>query len=153
MLWPPHATSSGYNGSAVSQDRTDSVATYVDDDNFTWTSPSVYIIFNGMSATDRCGLVGSSIGRTTMSFDPNDISTVLLRRASHVCSYTGTYNPTTTRSTDVYSTVLEPLTFQLLTYSDIAQNCSSIEGYYWHDGLPEDFPRYTQPGGIPTFLM
>lgn len=137
-----------HDGTAASV-RIDGEASYVDDDDFTWTSPSVYIVFNGMSATDRCGLVGSSIGRMTMSFDPRDISTVLFRRTSHVCSYTGPYDPWTTRTDNMYGiTVLEPLSSQLLTFSDVAQNCSSIEGYTWYDGMPESFYElYGHPGG------
>jgi hypothetical protein len=140
IFWPPHATSTIHNGTAQSTGDTDNAATYVDDDNFTWTSPSVYIIFNGLSATDRCGLVGSSIGRTTMSFDPQDVSSILTRRVSHLCNYTEMVGPGTTLTTNIWaSTALEPLTSQLLTYSDVAQNCSSIEGYTWYDGMPEEY--------------
>jgi len=39
------------------------------------TSPSVYIAFQTLEATNYCGQVGSVHRSTTIAFSPNDIST------------------------------------------------------------------------------
>lgn len=39
------------------------------------TSPSVYVAFQSLNATDLCGLVGTTIARTTLAFAPDALST------------------------------------------------------------------------------
>ncbi len=45
-------------------------------DGFTFTSPSVYVAFYSLSATDACGTRGQPISSTMLAFDPGELSTV-----------------------------------------------------------------------------
>lgn len=45
-------------------------------DGHTFISPSIYIAFTSLWATDQCGWLGSVIPVTTMAFAPEDVSTV-----------------------------------------------------------------------------
>ncbi|KAL6721685.1 hypothetical protein ACLMJK_000789 [Lecanora helva] len=48
----------------------------VDEDGFTYTSPSIYIKFPSLSAGDRCGPLGvQSYTSATLSFSPGELST------------------------------------------------------------------------------
>ena len=51
------------------------ISTFVSND-FTFTSPSIYIAFETVSAIDSCGIVGSPHYSTTLSFAPEDVSTL-----------------------------------------------------------------------------
>lgn len=149
MFWPSHLSDSGQIETA-SPTSTASAVSYVDDDNFTWVSPSVYMIFNGMSATDYCGLVGSSIGRTIMSFDPQDVSSILVRQTSHVC-YFSQYVPGPDggpKTLNIGSSVFyEPPESRLINFNDVAQNCSTIEAYTWLENMPESYYQGKSAGG------
>ena len=39
------------------------------------TSPSIYVAFRSLNATNLCGLVGTAISRTTLAFAPDALST------------------------------------------------------------------------------
>lgn len=39
------------------------------------TSPSVYVVFSSLGATDLCGDVGSTVYNTTLSFGQHELST------------------------------------------------------------------------------
>lgn len=43
---------------------------------FTFTSPSVYVAFYSLSATDRCGFRGKTVSSTMLAFAPGELSTV-----------------------------------------------------------------------------
>lgn len=45
-------------------------------DGFTFTSPSVYVAFYSLSATDMCGFRGNNITSTMLAFAPGELSTV-----------------------------------------------------------------------------
>lgn len=45
-------------------------------DGFTFTSPSVYVAFYSLSATDVCGIRGKTISSTMLAFAPGELSTV-----------------------------------------------------------------------------
>ena len=45
-------------------------------DGFTFTSPSVYVAFYSLSATDMCGFRGNNISSTMVAFAPGELSTV-----------------------------------------------------------------------------
>lgn len=108
---------------------------YVDDTGFTFISPSIYIGFTSVGARDRCGQVGTPIYNTTLAFDPTDISSVLPRTDTATCikSFTREFDGSVVSMT--VHEAPEPIT-QALTYSDVAQNCSSIFGYYWFSDQP-----------------
>ncbi|KAE9370111.1 hypothetical protein N431DRAFT_484419 [Stipitochalara longipes BDJ] len=50
-------------------------STYINNLGFTFISPSVYVAFQTLEATNYCGEVGSIYHATTIAFSPNDIST------------------------------------------------------------------------------
>ena len=68
-------SSSGAEGitSAGASEITNSIAV---SNGFTFTSPSVYVAFYSLSATDMCGSRGNSISSTMLAFAPGELSTV-----------------------------------------------------------------------------
>lgn len=56
------------NGSAI---------TAVGDDGFIYTSPSIYVAFHNVYATDDCGLLGSYHTSLTLAFAPGELSTLV----------------------------------------------------------------------------
>jgi hypothetical protein len=134
-FWPEHTTKTS---SVLPGKLTKDVMSYVDDNDFTYISPSIYIAFNGLSATDNCGLVGSSVGRTTIGFDPSDISSILTRADITTCSYTMLLEKRRSTITSIWTIPKqEPLSSKLLVYSDVFQNCSSVGGYAWYTELQD----------------
>ena len=63
----------GQTASARVSDLTESIAV---SDGFTFTSPSVYVAFYSLSATDMCGLRGNKVNSTMLAFAPGELSTV-----------------------------------------------------------------------------
>ena len=63
----------GVTATASASEITGSIAV---SDGFTFTSPSVYVAFHSLSATDMCGLRGKKIGSTMLAFAPGELSTV-----------------------------------------------------------------------------
>ena len=61
-------------------------STLVNDEGFTFTSPSVYVVFPTISATDSCGKVGSVHTSTTLAFAPGKLSTAALGKSGLVYS-------------------------------------------------------------------
>lgn len=45
-------------------------------DGFTFTSPSIYVAFHSLSASDSCGYVGKTYVSTMLTFAPGELSTV-----------------------------------------------------------------------------
>lgn len=63
MVWPTPAP-------------TPAVSTLVDTAaNFTFTSPSIYVVFESIGATNLCGEVGTSVINKTLAFAPDELST------------------------------------------------------------------------------
>ncbi|KAF2736423.1 hypothetical protein EJ04DRAFT_562474 [Polyplosphaeria fusca] len=129
-FWPDSATAS--SASAGSPPKS-----YVDEEGFTFFSPSVYVAFIGLYATDSCGPVGTTVASTTVAFDLSDIRT--LGVAKHVyCSEVNDspfwdFLPAVT---DLSETVRPP---RPLTISDLMQNCSTDIGYYFNENDPNMF--------------
>ena len=63
----------GVTASARASEATGSIAV---SDGFTFTSPSVYVAFYSLSATDDCGIRGNNIKSTMLAFAPGELSTV-----------------------------------------------------------------------------
>ena len=63
----------GVTASARASELTGSTAVSGD---FTFTSPSIYVAFYSLSATDACGLRGDKIESTMLAFAPGELSTV-----------------------------------------------------------------------------
>ena len=149
FFWPSHATMATSNGTTQPPSITDSVATFVDEDNFAWISPSVYIAFDAISATDLCGLVGSLISRTTIGFDPTDISSIIPANKTVSCTFTSKIVQSGLTQYSYSEDIRRPLpTAQLLTFSDVAQNCSSIAGYSWFPAMPYPYYQFEYGGGM-----
>ncbi|KAJ4290317.1 hypothetical protein N0V90_010533 [Kalmusia sp. IMI 367209] len=110
--------------------------TYVDDNGFTFTSPSLYLGFTSLGATDYCGPVGIEIYNTTIAFDPTEISTMLTQETRGTCTVTGTSrNGESYTTTAIDATIPAPLP---ITIEDVAQDCSTIEGYAWFANNPSN---------------
>lgn len=80
---PLHGREVGMDGNSSSGTRTTAIARASEipgsiavSDGFTFTSPSVYVAFYSLSATDGCGVRGNSILSTMIAFAPGELSTV-----------------------------------------------------------------------------
>jgi hypothetical protein len=49
------------------------ISTLVGSDGFTYTSPSVYVVFSTIEAVNLCGFVGKQFTDVTMAFDPGEL--------------------------------------------------------------------------------
>lgn len=86
MYWPvPGANTacldSGTNASvntavATIPPSNNSISTTVGPDGFTYTSPSIYVAYHDISASNSCGQVGSKHTSITLSFQPGQLSTI-----------------------------------------------------------------------------
>ncbi|OAL47977.1 hypothetical protein IQ07DRAFT_109623 [Pyrenochaeta sp. DS3sAY3a] len=84
-----------------------SVVSIVDENGFTFISPSVYIAFTSLAATDSCGPVGNVPVTTTLALNPDEIST--LSYLAHTDKFCG------------YLTFTKPM-----TWSDLLRDCATI---------------------------
>lgn len=60
---------------ALVSSRNDTVSTTVGPDGFTYTSPSIYVAYHDISASNRCGQIGPKHTSITLSFAPGSLST------------------------------------------------------------------------------
>ena len=56
-----------------------SVSTTIGPDGFTYTSPSIYLAYHDISASNSCGQVGPKHTSITLSFQPDQLSTIEYR--------------------------------------------------------------------------
>ncbi|ORY19594.1 hypothetical protein BCR34DRAFT_552523 [Clohesyomyces aquaticus] len=106
---------------------------YVDDDGFTFISPSVYIGFTALGAYDLCGPVGKTLYNTTIAFDPHELSSILADETIGACPVTKPASEGGGLSNVIVVTKSPP---KPLNFADVAQNCSSISGYYYNSANP-----------------
>ena len=57
------------------------------------TSPSVYIAFPQISATDGCGLIGSVYTQKILGFAPGELSTAVINASAAISALTPQYFP------------------------------------------------------------
>ena len=81
-------------------------------------SPSAYIVFRDVAASNNCGLIGSSIASTTVAFSPSDL--VMLE--------------------DAYSSVIN--------YAQIPPNCPNSSASRSADSYSACFPRPRMPSQL-----
>ncbi|KAF1345055.1 hypothetical protein BDV97DRAFT_40341 [Delphinella strobiligena] len=131
----------------------ESPRTIVNSDGFIFTSPSVYMAFSSLKASNMCGQVGDIWTSTTIGFDPTEITTA---------------NPITTLSVISTPYVEEGRTYDLIVsaittqpppqqirYTDIGQNCSTRSDYtYWPDNpINADNGNYVHDPCHPIILL
>lgn len=71
---PPHAPMNGSKWDTIRNDS--SPHSIVTSGSHTFTSPSIYVNFYSLSATDSCGYRGNNINSTLVAFAPGELSTV-----------------------------------------------------------------------------
>jgi len=86
MYWPvPGANTACLNGDSISGMNTalatippsnNSISTTIGPDGFTYISPSIYVAYHDISASNSCGQVGSKHTSVTLSFQPGQLSTI-----------------------------------------------------------------------------
>ena len=54
------------------------------DSGYIYTSPSVYVKFPAVAASDSCGQLGSAVNNLTLAFAPGELSTVVGRNPGHM---------------------------------------------------------------------
>ncbi|TIA53425.1 hypothetical protein D6C79_01508 [Aureobasidium pullulans] len=108
-------------------------STSVNADGFTFTSPSVYMAFSSLAASDKCGQVGDIWTSTTIAFDPTEITTAqpITTLTQYESDYVSDDGSTYRSMGDAVTTEPPP---KLVNYDEVGQNCSTIPGYvYWPD--------------------
>ena len=108
-------------------------STSVNADGFTFTSPSVYMAFSSLAASDKCGQVGDIWTSTTIAFDPTEITTAqpITTLTQYESDYVSDDGSTYRSMGDAVTTEPPP---KLVSYDEVGQNCSTIPGYvYWPD--------------------
>lgn len=107
-------------------------STSVNAEGFTFTSPSVYMAFSSLVASNRCGQVGAAWTNTTIAFDASEITTA--RPVTTLTQYESDYVSDGSTYRDMGSAVTTQPPPRSLDYNDVGQNCSTISGYvYWPD--------------------
>ncbi|KAG9639492.1 hypothetical protein KCU64_g13374, partial [Aureobasidium melanogenum] len=123
-FWPDQATPTAPASGQPS--------TSVNAEGFTFTSPSVYMAFSSLVASNRCGQVGDAWTNTTIAFDASEITTA--RPVTTLTQYESDYVSDGTTYRDMGSAVTTQPPPRSLDYNDVGQNCSTISGYvYWPD--------------------
>ena len=74
ISYPPHATMNESKWDTIRNDS--SPRSIVTSGSHTFTSPSIYVNFYSLSATDSCGYRGTTIDSTLIAFAPGELSTV-----------------------------------------------------------------------------
>lgn len=153
--WPDEATALPGSVSAPF----DSPSTLVNEEGFTFVSPSIYLAITSLFPHDGCRTRSDEIIlSTTLGFDLSELSTLAgyeeyfpsLAAASYVfCSTLTEYWGTLTdlRPDDFSGTLVRTAATRALTISDVAQNCSTLPGYYYNSLVPSFAP---DQGGMYT---
>ncbi|KAK3170204.1 hypothetical protein OEA41_009590 [Lepraria neglecta] len=123
------------------------VTTVVGADNFTYTSPSVYVVYKGISATNDCGqTLGSTTTSLTVSFAPSDLTTFSNRAAGGYAYVPINYATISSNCTSryTYSSEYEPPCESTVTASDgdcMAQiSAAAVEALDLQDHCYPQFP-------------
>ena len=152
FFWPTHQTTAPGNETFSATTVTESEKTFTDDSGFQWISPSIYIAFDAISATNLCGHVGSAVTSATMAFDPSEISSIVAPEKTVMCTfYRTSYIDGVASISSVIASTNGGLTSRLLAYSDVAQNCSTIEGYEWFPDHASIYDWSREAGGKFSF--
>lgn len=107
-------------------------STSVNAEGFTFTSPSVYMAFSSLVASNGCGQVGDAWTNTTIAFDASEITTA--RPITTLTQYESDYVSDGSTYREMGSAVTTQPPPKSLDYNDVGQNCSTISGYvYWPD--------------------
>ncbi|KAF2819033.1 hypothetical protein CC86DRAFT_432467 [Ophiobolus disseminans] len=138
LYWPDQATRDTTSKDKAGNRNVDAIAiptpsklrTYVDENGFTFISPSVYMAMTSLRAWDSCGPVGQcqDVLSTTLAFNAEEIST--LKPSRYVTSCSGRLPGS--RAESSYMT-------RRMTFADLHRNCSSYVGYFYLSDFPGQF--------------
>jgi hypothetical protein len=107
-------------------------STSVNAEGFTFTSPSVYMAFSSLVASNRCGQVGDAWTNTTIGFDASEITTA--RPITTLTQYESDYVSEGSTYRMMGSAVTTQPPPHSVDFDEVGQNCSAISGYvYWPD--------------------
>ncbi|KAF4554573.1 Hypothetical protein D9617_4g003280 [Elsinoe fawcettii] len=101
-------------------------STYTNDDGFTFTSPSVYMAFTHLFASNKCGTVGTVWQNTTLAFNADEITTLNPTITSTILQTKVDANGTKTITNYVTS---KPPDVKI-NYDDLTGDCAITGGYY-----------------------
>ncbi|KAF2227725.1 hypothetical protein BDZ85DRAFT_6701 [Elsinoe ampelina] len=101
-------------------------STYTNDNGFTFTSPSVYMAFSKLYASNKCGTVGTVLQNTTLAFDADEITTLNPTITSTLLETRTAGNATRTITNYVTSKPADAR----INYDDLTGDCSITGGYY-----------------------
>ncbi|KAH7135223.1 hypothetical protein B0J11DRAFT_502064 [Dendryphion nanum] len=133
FYWPDQATlppSPGLLGSRSIGDTTTilpfTTSSYVDDEGFTFISPSVYMAITSLRAWDKCGSIGDTYLSTTIAFNAHEVSTFKFERLATEIICPGVYIP-------IYMTTIT----RQMTFADLHGDCSTAwNGYFYNPDFP-----------------
>lgn len=107
-------------------------STSVNAEGFTFTSPSVYMAFSSLVASNRCGQVGDVWTNTTIAFDASEITTA--QPITTLTQYESDYVSEGSTYRMMGSAVTTQPPPHSVDFNEVGQNCSAIPGYvYWPD--------------------
>ncbi|KAI4765583.1 hypothetical protein E4T52_01641 [Aureobasidium sp. EXF-3400] len=107
-------------------------STSVNAEGFTFTSPSVYMAFSSLVASNRCGQIGDAWTSTTIGFDASEITTA--RPITTLTQYESDYVSEGSTYRMMGSAVTTQPPPKSVNFDEVGQNCSAISGYvYWPD--------------------
>ncbi|KAI4722381.1 hypothetical protein E4T48_01310 [Aureobasidium sp. EXF-10727] len=107
-------------------------STSINAEGFTFTSPSVYMAFSSLVASNKCGQVGDVWTNTTIAFDASEITTA--RPITTLTQYESDYVSDGSTYRMMGSAVTTQPPPMSVNFNDVGQNCSTISGYvYWPD--------------------
>lgn len=118
------------------------ISTLINSNGFTFVSPSIYVAFSSLHASDLCGAVGQTYNATTVAFHPTDLST---SRGYHYDTVLYTSFPP--RLYDL------SMTFTQATFGDQAI-CTDITQSFYQDlqlGGTSQFPDFTEFSDVAEF--
>ncbi|KAF2823249.1 hypothetical protein CC86DRAFT_65101 [Ophiobolus disseminans] len=125
--WPDQGAKSNTSSGSGLRDDADVPLSYVDENDFTFISPSVYIAFTSLYATDLCGTVGSHPVTYTMAFDSQEITSLTYSQ------YELTERPNCPNGAIVFDKTIS----RVMTWSDLQSDCETIElGITYNPAFP-----------------
>ncbi|KAG8629651.1 hypothetical protein KVT40_003516 [Elsinoe batatas] len=101
-------------------------STYTNNNGFTFTSPSVYMAFSKLYASNKCGTVGTVWQNTTLAFNADEITTLNPTITSTLVETRTVGNATRTITNYVTSKPADAR----INYDDLTGDCSITGGYY-----------------------
>ncbi|MCJ1393764.1 hypothetical protein MMC18_006640 [Xylographa bjoerkii] len=116
------------------------VTSLVNSAGFTFVSPSVYVAFEQLNATDLCGQVGQNHYQTTLAFPPDGLSTSIASKFS------------STMMNDVFQSWAGTYNWSSFNYADLQHDCTYVTSTFYSFDGSDDTTVYTDPNAANSVM-